>query len=89
MIILRRHWVLKEATLKLTREGLSGDLKGISFINLKETDNVSLICKGKQRQTYSVMFSGIENHLGCVAINEQVDQIKIEEVCLNNKCEFH
>lgn len=75
------YWVLKEATLKLTGEGLLGDLHVFNFSNR----NSSLMYQGRLIHTSSFVFLDNEDYLGALAVNNSGLITNIQEVKFNKE----
>jgi 4'-phosphopantetheinyl transferase len=79
------YWVLKEATLKLTGEGLLGDLQGFKFECLDSKSTVSLKYKGRLIYTYKISFPDNEEFLGYIAIDKRKVFLDTQKVKLNER----
>lgn len=66
-----KYWVLKEATLKLTGEGFSGDIKGFDFVNFQEK-NIDVIYKENLFFAREINFPANKNHVCYVTTNDKV-----------------
>lgn len=73
------YWTLKEATLKLTGEGLLGDLHGFNFFNR----DGSLMYQGQLIHTCSFVFPDNEDYLGALSVNNPGLNTNIQEVRFN------